>query len=113
MSTAPDPIGMAPLPRITVLAILRAVSAEFGVSEIELISHRQMQRSCVPRHAVMGLAREMTLQSLPQIGRALRRDHTVVAYGSRRHEQRLKDDPDYAARIRAVSERLQRSMSDA
>lgn len=101
------------LPTPTVAAILRAVSAEFGIPETELLSDRQMRRSYVPRHAVMGLARSMTLQSLPQIGRAMRRDHTSVLSGIRRHEARLAADPQYAARVSAVSERLQRSMSDA
>lgn len=100
-------------PRVTVATIVQAVSAEFGVSERELLSERRMQRSTVPRHAVMALAREMTPHTLSTIGRAIRRDHTSVHYGIQRHEARLAADPEYAAHIRAVSERLQRSMSDA
>jgi chromosomal replication initiation ATPase DnaA len=100
-------------PRVPVAAILRAVSAEFGIPEAELLSPRRMARSCVPRHAVMGLARQMTRHSSTALGRMLRRDHTTVLSASRRHAERLARDPDYAARVRAVSERLQRSLSNA
>lgn len=112
MSAAMD-LGMPALPRVTVGSILRAVSAEFGIPELELLAHRRMKRSCVPRHAVMGLARSLTPYSLPQIGRAMRRDHTTVLAGIHRHQERLEQDPDYAAQIRAVSERLQGAKSDA
>jgi chromosomal replication initiator protein len=105
--------GQPAQPAITVGAILRAVSATFEIRETEILSERRMQRSCIPRHAVMGLARDLTPYSLPRIGRALGRDHTTVLNGIGRHEARLAQDPDYAARIRAVSERLQRSLSDA
>jgi chromosomal replication initiator protein len=99
--------------RVPVAAILRAVSAEWAIPEAELLSHRRMARSCIPRHAVMGLARQMTRHTSTALGRMLRRDHTTVLFASRRHAERLARDPHYAARVRAVSERLQRSLSDA
>lgn len=97
-------------PSVTVRAIVRAVADTFEVREVEILSERRAPRSCVPRHAVMGLARNLTTHSFPKIARALGRDHTTVMKGVQRHEARLALDPDYAARIRAAEERLQRSL---
>lgn len=101
------------MPPVTVAAILRAVSAEWAIPETELLAHRRAPATEGPRCAVMGLARAMTPHSFPALGRMLKRDHTTVLAASRRHAERMENDPHYAARIRAVSERLQRSMSDA
>lgn len=99
--------------RITVRAILDEVSAEFGVPVPEILSPWREERLLPARHASMALARRLTKLSLPQIGRAMRRDHTTVLAGIAAHERREAASPEIAARTRAVSQRLQRSMSDA
>lgn len=115
MSTAQPSCGKhaSGMPRVQVAEILRAVSAEFGVPEAELLSPHRTPASCIPRHAVMGLARQLTRHSSTALGPLQRRDHTTILSASRRHAERLAQDPDYAARVRAVSQRLQRNMSDA
>lgn len=110
MSAALDTVAR---PSVTVRAIVRAVAATFEVREMEILSERRAPRSCIPRHAVMGLARNLTPHSFPKIARALGRDHTTVMKGVARHEARLAQEPAYAARIRAAEERLQRSLNDA
>jgi chromosomal replication initiation ATPase DnaA len=98
---------------ITLRAILDEVSAEFRVPVPEILSPWREERLLPARHAAMALARRFTKLSLPQIGRAMRRDHSTVLAGIAAHERREATSPEIAARIRAVSERLQRSMSDA
>ncbi len=98
---------------ITLRAILDEVSAEFGVPVPEILSPWREERLLPARHAAMALARRLTKLSTPQIGRAMRRDHTTVLAGIAAHERREATSPEIAARVRAVSQRLQRSMSDA
>lgn len=57
--------------------IQEAVAAEFGVSLNALLSRRQGEGICVPRHEAMRRARSAGA-SYRQIARAFDRDHTTV-----------------------------------
>lgn len=87
--------------------ILAEVADEFGVKEHLLRADMREHRFTKPRQAVMALTRQLTGRSYATIGRILRRDHTTVCSGCRAHERHMAADPTYAARVRAVSERLQ------
>ena len=107
---------LAPVPpprTITVAQILDEVSAEFALPPEQIMSRWLVARVLPARHAVMALARRHTALSFPQIGRVLMRDHTTVINGAEAHARREMADPIFAARMRAVSERLQRSIQDA
>ena len=65
----------------TIPDILRAVSARFGVTTIDLLSHRRA--AARPRQIAYWAARHCTLLTLPQIGRAMNRDFTTVRHGVR------------------------------
>lgn len=79
MATPPDIIVMR---RVTVTEILRAVSDVWGVRVIDIISQRRTHNVMRPRQAVYALSCELTVLSLPQIGRAIGgRDHTTVLHG--------------------------------
>jgi chromosomal replication initiator protein len=55
----------------------------------------------------MYLARELTDQTLPAIGRAFGgRDHTTVLHACKRTTQRIADDPEAFEVVRALTERL-------
>ena len=55
----------------------------------------------------MYLARELTDQTLPSIGRAFGdRNHTTVMHACRRAGERIKTDPDAYAVIRRLTEEL-------
>lgn len=96
---------------VSLQEILDEVAQEFDVEVRLLRSERRGQSLIQPRQAAMGLARDLTRRSYPTIGRILGRDHTTVIAGCRSHTRRLATDPDYAARVRAVSERLQRRLN--
>lgn len=102
-------LALANAPQVlSIERILVEVAEEFGVEVRHLRSEIRSQRFTQPRQAAMGLARELTQRSYPTIGRILNRDHTTVVHGCRSHVHRMADDPDYAAHVAAVSERLQR-----
>lgn len=96
---------------LSIGCILVEVAGEFGVEVRHLCSEMRSQRYAQPRQAAMGLARALTGRSYPTIGRILKRDHTTVVMGCRSHQRRMAADPDYAAHVRAVSERLQRRLT--
>lgn len=102
-----------PLGAITVRVILDEVSVEFGIPTAEILSPWREERLLPARHAAMALARRHTALSLTQIGRAMRRDHSTVLAGISAHERREAGSAEIAARVSAVSQRLQRRLTNA
>ncbi|HEU0250745.1 MAG TPA: chromosomal replication initiator protein DnaA [Solirubrobacteraceae bacterium] len=84
-------------PRERSLSEIKAVvSAQYGITADELISPARGARVSLPRQLAMYLARELTDESLPSIGRAFGgRDHTTVLHALRRAKQRIATDPTY------------------
>jgi chromosomal replication initiator protein len=75
--------------------IQTAVAAHFGISEQELLSASRATRVAWPRQVAMYLARELTGQSLPALGRDFGgRDHTTVMHACKRTAARLDSDRD-------------------
>jgi chromosomal replication initiator protein len=73
--------------------IQNAACQHFGLSREELISSSRTARVTWPRQVAMYLARELTSQSLPAIGRSFGgRDHTTVLHAWRRTSARIADD---------------------
>jgi chromosomal replication initiator protein len=88
--------------------IQNAACQHFGLSREELISSSRTARVTWPRQVAMYLARELTGESLPAIGRSFGgRDHTTVLHAWRRTSARIADD--HASR-QAV-EQLMRSLA--
>ncbi len=87
--------------------IQAAVSEHFGLSTDELLSAKRTARVAWPRQLAMYLARELTGESLPAIGRHFGgRDHTTVMHACRRAATRLTDD----AAARDAVDKLCRSL---
>jgi chromosomal replication initiator protein len=77
----------------TVTAIQAAICEHFGLSSNELLSSARTQRILWPRQLAMYLARELTGESLPAIGRQFGgRDHTTVLHAWRRTAARITAD---------------------
>jgi chromosomal replication initiator protein len=75
--------------------IQAAVVQHFGVSPDELLSSTRTARVAWPRQVAMYLARELTGESLPAIGRQFGgRDHTTVLHAWRRTSARIASDED-------------------
>lgn len=81
--------------------IARVVCDASGISMTELIGCRRQGKLVMPRQICMLLAKEMTILSYPEIGRALHRDHTTVMHSVRRASVRVKTE----RRARALYER--------
>ncbi len=95
--------------RIAPEAILKAVSAEFKVTLAELKGPRRHRNITVPRQIAMYLVRELTDDSLPQIGHHFGgRDHSTVINSLKRVEALRDANPE----IRAQLDRLRRSLRD-
>ncbi|MBS7545099.1 helix-turn-helix domain-containing protein [Ancylobacter oerskovii] len=71
--------------RMTMAAIIRAVSAHYGVSVVDILSQRRDARVMRPRLVCYHLARSLTLKGFPEIARRMGgRDHTSVMSGCRK-----------------------------
>jgi chromosomal replication initiator protein len=88
------PRSAAPTQGTRTIAEIQAAACEhFGLSSEELLSAARVARVAWPRQVAMYLARELTGQSLPAIGREFGgRDHTTVLHACRRTSARIADD---------------------
>lgn len=93
-----------PLPRYpTIRDCLAAVSNEFGIGVLDLVSERRMISLARPRQVAYWLARMATPKSLPEIGRQIgRRDHATIIHGIRVVEKLRETEPEF----RQVTDRL-------
>ncbi len=87
---AQQPARRGPL---SVDEITQAACERFGLTPAELLSSSRAARVSWPRQVAMYLARELTEESLPAIGRQFGgRDHTTVLHAYRRTAARMADD---------------------
>ena len=96
--TERDQLTTAPVEEIQ-----QRVATSFGLSRAELIGPGRAATPLRARQVAILLTREATDLSLPQIGRAFgNRDHSTVLNSLRRVESAIGDDPNLAARIKAL-----------
>jgi chromosomal replication initiator protein len=87
-----------------------AACKHFGLSAEELLSASRTARVTWPRQVAMYLARELTTESLPAIGRHFGgRDHTTVLHALRRTEARITADSSSREAVDTLRERLEQS----
>jgi chromosomal replication initiator protein len=93
--------------RLSVRDIQEETCAAFGVSLDELLSTSRATPVTWPRQVAMYLARELTDQTLPAIGRAFgNRNHTTVLHAYRRTADRIATDPEAYEAVRRLTQRL-------
>jgi len=93
--------------RRSVEDIQECICAAFGVSRDELLSSSRAAPVAWPRQVAMYLARELTDQTLPAIGRAFGgRNHTTVLYACRRTAERMASDREAYDAVRRLTEEL-------
>lgn len=81
----------------TIREIQYAVSHEFGVTPLDLVSDRRSAVVARPRQVAMWIAKHTTTMSLPAIGRHFGgRDHTTVMHAIARIEQLMSSNADLA-----------------
>jgi chromosomal replication initiator protein len=91
----------------SVAEIQAAACEQFGLSPDELLSSARTARIAWPRQVAMYLARELTGQSLPAIGRQFGgRDHTTVLHAWRRTTARIASDDASREAVEKLCQRL-------
>jgi chromosomal replication initiator protein len=103
--------GRADAGRPRSIAEIQAAACEhFGLSREELLSSARTSRIAWPRQVAMYLARELTGESLPAIGRQFGgRDHTTVMHACRRTSQRIDADATAREAVENLFKRLRSS----
>lgn len=87
----PDPAATKPAVDLdcplTVRDVQREVSRQWPIELIELMSRRRTDAIVTPRQITMALAKKLTLNSLPGIGRMFNgMDHTTVLHAVRKYD---------------------------
>ena len=91
----------------TVREIQEETCDAFGLSLELLLSSNRTAPVAWPRQVAMYLARELTDQTLPAIGRAFGgRNHTTVMHACKRAAERIAADPDAYETVRRLTDRL-------
>lgn len=106
------PGAAAPRQR-TVAEIQEATCERLGVSPEALNSPDRSARVAWARQVAMYLARELTDETLPAIGRAFGgRNHTTVLHACRRATERMASDAEAYELVRGLTARLQEPDAD-
>ncbi len=94
-------------PRRSIAEIKVAACEQFGISAEELISAGRAARLAWPRQLAMYLARELTQESLPTIGREFGgRDHTTVLHACKRASERISENVSSRTAVEELRTRL-------
>jgi chromosomal replication initiator protein len=93
---------------VTIENIQKTVAAYFKIRVADLLSKRRNRSIARPRQIAMGLAKELTTHSLPEIGDAFGgRDHTTVLHACRRVKALRESEPrvseDYNNLLRTLT----------
>ncbi len=100
-------------PERSIADIKAAACEQFGISSEELVSHGRATRVAWPRQVAMYLARELTRESLPAIGREFGgRDHTTVLHAWRRTNERMSTDAHHRTAVEELRARLSAPAAD-
>jgi chromosomal replication initiator protein len=93
--------------RRSVREIQAATCEMFGLSVEDLVSKSRASRVTWPRQIAMYLARELTDETLPRIGREFGgRNHATVLHACRRTGERMAADREAFDAIQAITQRL-------
>jgi chromosomal replication initiator protein len=99
-----------PKPPVTVEAVQKVVASYFRVRISDLKGRRRHRAIARPRMIAMFLSRELTGASYPEIGmRFGGKDHSTVINACRRITAISLEDPDTAAAVSALRQRLARA----
>lgn len=90
---------------ISIDDIKRETCRIFGITRIDLVSHRRTQAAVIPRQVAVALSRLLTTCSLPMIGRHFGgRDHTTVLYSIKKMQTAIDMVKDRVALDAPASE---------
>lgn len=88
--------------------VIKAVAAHYGMTLDELLSQSRVVKLAWARQVAAYLARHLTLQSLPELGRRFGgRDHTTILHSARKVERLMAANPAIAAEVNALRQRIE------
>lgn len=80
--------------------IIKVVAKFYNVTMTDMRSRRRLAVLSRPRQVAMYLCRQLTIRSLPEIGRHLGgKDHTTVLHGVRKIETLMLSDPAFCQEV--------------
>ncbi len=93
--------------RVKIEDIQRIVAKHYQVSRADVLSSRRTQTVVRPRQVAMYLSKQLTLRSLPEIGRRFGgRDHTTVLHAVRKIDELVKTDATLADEVELLRRML-------
>jgi chromosomal replication initiator protein len=101
-----------PTPDCSLQAIQDATAAEFGITRETLLAQDRRPLVAFARQVAMYLARELTQETLPAIGRQFGgRNHSTVLHAHRKISSELLADPKVVDKVNLLRTRLDRHTS--
>ena len=92
---------------VTVESIQNLVASHFHLTIEELLSPRRSRSLARPRQMAMYLAKQLTTNSLPDIGRKFsNRDHTTVIHAVKKIDELIKKDNEIRGSIIEIKKKL-------
>ena len=90
-------------PKVYVVTIVDVVAKHYGISATDIFSKRRDKWVVLPRHVAIYLARQLTLRSLPDLGKRFGgRDHTSCLHAIRKIEGLRASDPQLDQTLRLL-----------
>ena len=84
-------------------SIVRAVASFYALKPAQLLTKSNAKQIAVPRQIAMYICKELTRQSLPQIGKDFGgKHHTTVLHSIRKIETLRKKDPELCAVVKKI-----------
>ena len=94
--------------KVTVEEIQRKVADHYSVRLSDLIGPKRMRTIARPRQVAMYLSKQLTLRSLPDIGRRFGgRDHTTIMHGVKKIEELMATDSQLSDDLQLLRRLLQ------
>ena len=100
---------LTPPQMAAIRAIQHHVAGWFGTTRAELLAHDRRPVAAIPRQIAMWLARAETGASYPSLGAQFGRDHSTVMHAVDRVQERMLNDPGFAAMVADIGRALRRA----
>ena len=94
--------------KLTIEEIQRKVAEHYNIRLADMIGPKRLRNIARPRQVAMYLSKQLTLRSLPEIGRRFGgRDHTTIMHGVRRIEELMATDSQLSDDVMLLRRLLQ------
>jgi chromosomal replication initiator protein len=94
---------------ITIDGIQRKVAEYYDIRVADMTSKKRPNHIAHPRMVAMYLSRQLTDESLPQIGEAFNRNHATIMHAISRIETRMEQDDNFSAVVGTLARQLRNS----